>query len=248
MWGEFMNLGELINIKTLENESDIFNITEKHTRYTTELKLFSCVQQGNAKKLIAEISNIQHSIVTGKLSENNIMQYKYLAVSTITLATRYAIQGGLNEKTAYDFSDRVIMTVDGFNSKDKILNFLANEIIKLTDMVSASKLSPAQSPHVRKCICYINENTDKKLTVSHLSEICNISPDYLSQIFKEEMGENLSTYIIKRKLETAKEMLLQNKSNAEICKALSFSSVSHFITAFKKHYNMTPTEWITLNK
>lgn len=243
-----MNLGELINIKTLENISDNFNIAEKHTRYTTEIKLFSCIQQGNIDKLISEIKNINMLIVAGKLSDSNIMQYKYLAVSAITLATRYAIQGGLNEKTAYDFSDRVIMTVDSFNSKDKILNLLANEIIKLTNMVNASKLSPAQSPHVRKCICYINENIEKKITVSALSEICGISPDYLSQIFKEEIGENLSTYIMKRKLESAKEMLLQNKSNTEICKALSFSSVSHFITAFKKHCNMTPSEWVNLTK
>lgn len=243
-----MNLGELINIKTLENISDNFNIAEKHTRYTTEIKLFSCIQQGDIDKLISEIKNINMLIVAGKLSDSNIMQYKYLAVSAITLATRYAIQGGLNEKTAYDFSDRVIMTVDSFNSKDKILNLLANEIIKLTNMVNASKLSPAQSPHVRKCICYINENIEKKITVSALSETCGISPDYLSQIFKEEIGENLSTYIMKRKLESAKEMLLQNKSNAEICKALRFSSVSHFITAFKKHCNMTPSEWVNLTK
>lgn len=243
-----MNLGELINIKTLENISDNFNIAEKHTRYTTEIKLFSCIQQGDIDKLISEIKNINMLIVAGKLSDSNIMQYKYLAVSAITLATRYAIQGGLNEKTAYDFSDRVIMTVDSFNSKDKILNLLANEIIKLTNMVNASKLSPAQSPHVRKCICYINENIEKKITVSALSEICGISPDYLSQIFKEEIGENLSTYIMKRKLESAKEMLLQNKSNAEICKTLRFSSVSHFITAFKKHCNMTPSEWVNLTK
>lgn len=243
-----MNLGELINIKTLEDINDNFNIAEKHTRYTTEIKLFSCIQQGNIDKLISEIKNINMLIVAGKLSDSNIMQYKYLAVSAITLATRYAIQGGLNEKTAYDFSDRVIMTVDSFNSKDKILNLLANEIIKLTNMVNASKLSPAQSPHVRKCICYINENIEKKITVSALSETCGISPDYLSQIFKEEIGEKLSAYIMKRKLESAKEMLLQNKSNAEICKALSFSSVSHFITAFKKHCNMTPSEWVNLTK
>lgn len=81
-----------------------------------------------------------------------------------------------------------------------------------------------------------------------LSEICNISSDYLSQIFKEEMGENLSSYITRRKLETAKDMIVQGKSNQEICEALGFSSVSHFITAFKRNYHMTPTEYFNLSK
>lgn len=241
-----MKLGELINIKTIENDNPDFN--ERHTRYTTEIKLFSCVQQGDIEKLISEISNIDQSVVAGKLSDDDIIQYKYLTVSTITLATRYAIQGGLNEKVAYDFSDSVIMKVDGLSSKEEVLNFLANEIIKLTNMVRESKLSPLQSPHVRKCICYINDNINKKITVSLLSKLCNISPDYLSQIFKEEMGENLSTYITKRKLEVAKEMIIKGKSNNEISDCLGFSSVSHFITTFKKHCNMTPTEYFGLTK
>lgn len=243
-----MDIGELINIKTLEEESDVFDKNEKRTRYTTEIKIFSCVQQGDINKLIKELKNISALVVTGKLSNDSIMQYRYLAVSTITLATRYAIQGGLNEKEAYDFSDRVIMCVDGMNSRIKILNLLAKEIVNLTNMVNKSKLKPSQLPHIRKCICYINENLNEKLTVSMLSEICNISPDYLSQIFKEEMGENLSAYITRRKLETAKDMIVQGKSNQEICNALGFSSVSHFITAFKRNYNMTPTEYYNLSR
>lgn len=243
-----MDIAELINIKTLEDESNVFGQSEKHTRYTTEIKIFSCVQQGDINKLIKELKNINALVVTGKLSNDSVMQYRYLAVSTITLATRYAIQGGLNEKEAYDFSDRVIMLVDSMNSKIKILNLLVKEIINLTNMVNKSKLKPSQSPHVRKCICYINENINEKITVSMLSEICNISSDYLSQIFKDEMGENLSTYITKRKLETAKDMIVQGKSNHEICESLGFSSVSHFITAFKRNYTMTPTEYFNLTK
>lgn len=243
-----MDIGELINIKTLEDESNVFGQNEKHTRYTTEIKIFSCVQQGDINKLIKELKNISALVVTGKLSNDSVMQYRYLAVSTITLATRYAIQGGLNENDAYDFSDRVIMLVDSMNSKIKILNLLAKEIINLTNMVNKSKLKPSQSPHVRKCICYINENINEKITVSMLSEICNISSDYLSQIFKDEMGENLSIYITKRKLEAAKDMIVQGKSNHEICEALGFSSVPHFITSFKRNYNMTPTEYFNLTK
>lgn len=238
----------MINIKTLEDGSDVFDENEKHTRYTTEIKIFSCVQQGDINKLIKELKNIRALVVTGKLSNDSVMQYRYLAVSTITLATRYAIQGGLNEKEAYDFSDRVIRCADSMTSRIKILNLLAKEIINLTNMVNKSKLKPSQSPHVRKCICYINENINEKITVSMLSEICNISPDYLSQIFKEEMGEKLSAYITRRKLETAKDMIVQGKSNQEICNALGFSSVSHFITAFKRNYNMTPTEYYNLSR
>ncbi len=241
-----MKIGELLSIKTLEN--DLSGTAEKRTRYRDEIRLFSCVQQGDIKKLIAELQNLSASIITGRLSNNSIMQYKYIAVSTITLATRYAIQGGLNEKSAYDFSDSAIIKIDGMNSADSILNFLANEIIRLTKAVGKSKSKPSQSPHVRKCICYINENINEKITVSMLSEICGISPDYLSQLFKNEMGENLSAYITRKKLEIAKELIMQKKSCGEICCRLGFSSQSHFITVFKKYFHMTPTEYYKLIK
>lgn len=243
-----MNIGELISIKTIEDENDILGNGNKHTPYRAEIKLFSCVQQGDIEKLMSELKSIDSSIITGRMSADDVMQYKYMAVSAVTLATRYAIQGGLNEKTAYDFSDRVIMLVDSLDSKADILLCLASEIAKLTKMVKKSKTQPSHSPHVRKCICFINENINKKLTVGMLSDYCGISSDYLSQVFKEEIGENLSAYITRKKLELAKSMIMQKKSNKEICAALGFSSQSHFITAFKKYYHMTPTEYYKLTK
>lgn len=243
-----MNIGELINIKTLEDETDIFGNDDKHTSYRAEIRLFSCIQQGDLEKLLQELKNIDSTITTGKMSLDGLTQYKYMAVSAITLATRYAIQGGLNEKTAYDFSDRVIMLVDSLKTRGEILLCLASEIVKLTKMVNKSKLHPTHSPYVKKCICYINENLTEKLSVSFLSEYCGISADYLSKIFKEEIGENLSSYIVRKKLEAAKSFIMQKKSSKEICDILGFSSQSHFITSFKKYYNMTPAEYYKLIK
>lgn len=241
-----MNIGELISIKTVEEEENVFGKGSKHTPYRAEIRLFSCVQQGDIDKLMLELKSLNSSIITGKMSEDNLMQYKYMAVSAVTLATRYAIQGGLNEKTAYDFSDRVIMLIDGMTSNFEILLCLATEIVKLTEMVKKSKIG--HSPHIKKCICYIKENISEKITVSTLSGICGISSDYLSQIFKEEIGKNLSSYIKEQKLEKAKELIMQKKTNREVCDSLGFSSQSYFITAFKKQYNMTPSEFYNMTK
>lgn len=236
-----MNIGELISIKTVNNDLP-------QTRYNTELKIFTCVQLGDLERLMAEIEKVNATIVAGNISDNPVTQFKYLAVSTVTLATRYAIQGGLNERMAYDFSDKSIAKVDQMTCSDDILNSLAYDIITLTKMVSESRLKPKQSPHVKKCISYINEYLEEKLTVKALAEICGISPDYLSQIFKREIGENLSSYILTRKLEHAKELIAKGTSNKEICKTLNFSSSSYFVTAFKNKYHMTPSEYKSMLK
>lgn len=238
-----MNISELVTVKTIEK-----NTLEKHTPYSAEIRLFSCVQQGDIDSLMMQIKNLDSLIVMGKMSDNELMQHKYMAVSTITLATRYAIQGGLNENKAYEFSDRVIKTIDSLNDKNEIFMCLGIEIIKLTRDVKKNKKQPEFSPHVRNCIKYINENLSRKISVSSVANYCGISADYLSQIFKKEMDENLSTYILRQKLEKAKILLLKGANEKEICNEAGFSSQTYFITAFKRFYKMTPSEYIKITK
>ncbi len=240
-----MNIGELVTVKTIESKDAI---DEKHTPYSAEIRLLSCVQQGDMESLIAMLKNLDSIIVMGRMSEDELMQHKYMAVSTITLATRYAIQGGLSESAAYAFSDRVINEIDRLTDKNEILVRLGLEIIKLTQAVQKNKTQPVFSPHIRKCMQYINENLSQKISVSALAGHCGISADYLSQIFKKEMGENLKNYILRQKLEKAGLLLLDGLSSKEICTEVGFSSQAYFVTAFKRFYKMTPSEYIHITR
>lgn len=240
-----MNIGELLTVKTIENKNAF---DEKHTPYSAEIRLFSCVQQGDLESLFAQLKNNDSFIVMGKMSEDELRQHKYMAVSTITLATRYAIQGGLNEAKAYAFSDSVINKIDKLTDKNEILVCLGTEIIRLTEDVKKNKKQPAFSPHIRNCIKYINENLSQKITVTAVAQHCGISADYLSQVFKKEMDENLSTYIVRQKLEKAKSLLLKGVNEKDICIEAGFSSQAYFITAFKRFYKMTPSEYIHITR
>ena len=240
-----MNIGELVTVKTIENKN---TFDEKHTPYSAEIRLLSCVQQGDIESLITQLKNLDSIIVMGRMSDDELMQYKYMAVSTITLATRYAIQGGLNETKAYEFSDRVINEIDKLTDKNEIFICLGIEIVKLTEDVKKNKKQPEFSPHIRNCIKYINENLSQKISVSSAADYCGISADYLSQIFKKEIGENLSTYILRQKLEKAKILLLKGATEKEICFEIGISSQAYFITVFKKFYKMTPSEYIKITK
>ena len=240
-----MNIGELVTLKTVENKN---TFEEKHTPYSAEIRLLSCVQQGDIESLIAQLKNLDSIIVMGRMSDDELMQNKYMAVSTITLATRYAIQGGLSETKAYEFSDRVINKIDKLTDKNEIFMCLGIEIVKLTEAVKKNKKQPEFSPHIRNCIKYINENLSQKISVSSVSDYCGISADYLSQIFKKEIGENLSTYILRQKLEKSKTMLLGGASSKEICAETGFSSQAYFVTVFKRFYKMTPSEYIKITR
>ena len=74
------------------------------------------------------------------------------------------------------------------------------------------------------------------LTKLNIADYCGISADYLSQILKKEMDENLSTYILRQKLEKAKILLLKGVNEKDICTEAGFSSQTYFITVFKSFY------------
>lgn len=246
-----MNLQNFINIKVLPYNvsSSLYQFENKifHMSYKDEIELFSYVKKGDLQGLFEKIK-ILDNIAVGKMSEDIIQQYKYLAVSSITLATRYAIEGGLNESDAYGYSDLFINEIDLCESCDAIIQLLVKGVIKLTNSVAEEKKKKKFSPHIQKCIAYISKNLNQKIKITDLAEVCNLSPDYLSHLFRCETGENLSNYILIQKLETAKQLLLDGIDSATICNTLAFSSQSHFISSFKKYYKLTPKEFVNQTK
>lgn len=215
-----------------------------HTPYRDEIRLFSCIEQGDLKRLIKEIrSHADNGIFVGTMSSNSLMQRKYMAVSSITLATRYAIQGGLGEEEAYSFSDAFINTIDTLESDKQVMGCLLQKIYELTELVAKTKRNMKYSPHIRKCVTYINDHIEEKLTVAAVAKSVGLSPDYISHLFKKETGINLSAYILKSKMDAAKALLWDGVSSSEVCYTLGFCSQSHFIASFKKEFGKTPGEF-----
>ena len=90
----------------------------------------------------------------------------------------------------------------------------------------------------------ITEHIDKKLTLSFLSKHINRSENYLSRLFKTETGINIIQYINYRKMEKAKDLLMDPQlSINEISNTLGFTEASYFNKIFKKIYDINPSEY-----
>lgn len=71
---------------------------------------------------------------------------------------------------------------------------------------------------------------------------------YLSKIFSEEKGITLQQYIIVRKIENVKELLLTKNLNvAEIAHKFHYSSAGHLSNQFKKVTGFTPRQFKQLH-
>ncbi len=212
-----------------------------HTPYQTETEFYNCIRLGDVHLLETKIEQyFQNGIVIGYLSDNPLRQMQYWAVSSITLAVRAAIQGGLDEIYAYNLSDQYIQTIDTLQSPEQIVSLLTQKAVELTALVGKARGRLQYSPHVRHCITYVEKHLHEKLTVRALAEASGVSADYLSAVFKKETGQALSRYVLSRKLQEAKLLLENGLSCEQAAYTLSFCSESYFIACFKREFSVTP--------
>ncbi|MGM5470317.1 helix-turn-helix domain-containing protein [Flavobacteriaceae bacterium LMO-SS05] len=83
----------------------------------------------------------------------------------------------------------------------------------------------------------------------YISEKLGYDYTYLSNQFSEVKGETIQNFIIKHKIERAKELILYDQLNlTEISYKLHYSSVAHLSNQFKKVTGHTPSFYKTLGK
>lgn len=92
---------------------------------------------------------------------------------------------------------------------------------------------------------FIEENIyNPNLSVAMIAEKVDLSINYLRNIYKENTGDSLAAYIADRKLTLVCEMLSSTDiSIQDISDKLGFTTKNYFFTFFKKHMNMTPTQY-----
>ena len=82
------------------------------------------------------------------------------------------------------------------------------------------------------------------LSIEEIARMCNVTSTYFRKLFKEYSGDTPSSFRIKRKMNTAKELLLANEMSVnEVSDYLGFENVSYFSRLFKKYENKTPTDY-----
>jgi len=95
---------------------------------------------------------------------------------------------------------------------------------------------------VNRIINYLNENYENKISLEQIAHNIYLSPVYISKIFKEETGESPINYLIKIRLEKAKDILLNSDGGSikSIANQVGYDDVYHFSKLFKKYYGVSP--------
>lgn len=107
-----------------------------------------------------------------------------------------------------------------------------------------SKNAYFQGDDLKKVLNYIDRNIKRGVNLEGAAECVNMSSCYFSKFFKKGTGVNFINYVTDRKIEQAKEMLLETDMPIiNIAYELSYNETNYFSKAFKKKVGMTPSEY-----
>ncbi|TYP69161.1 response regulator transcription factor [Paenibacillus methanolicus] len=90
---------------------------------------------------------------------------------------------------------------------------------------------------------FIQKNV-KDITLQAVADHVHLHPVYVSNLFKQETGENFSNYVLRLRMERAVELLKDTDWKiVQVAHEVGYQKPQYFIKLFKSHYGLTPQEF-----
>jgi len=125
------------------------------------------------------------------------------------------------------------------NSLQELHGFIKYKILLLAEKISSVVLDTP----IKKIIDYIDRNLDKDLKIEKLAELMHYSCSHIGKMIKEELGENFNSYLNRKRIEKAKELLKQEMKISEVAEKVGYKNSNQFFSYFKKINGCTPLEY-----
>lgn len=132
--------------------------------------------------------------------------------------------------------------------RDQLPSYKEMVSLKLQELVlQLLRLQEAPSKPGMKnfeyAVSYIAQNFHEKIILQDVAKQLHLSYDYFQHRFKELMGESPQQFLIRKRLEAAERMLMEeNISITEIAQRCGFSNSAQFSAMFKQSRKKTPRE------
>lgn len=234
---------ELMEVQQTENwETDTEAARDRS--FEIEKMLLSFIRQGEPERiggLFAETTDIY----AGKMAEDTLRQMKNTCVCMAAVASRAAIEGGMDSRSAFRMSDLYIQKAELLREipalerlRVEICLDYAREVRRIR---SGTGPGSGEGGMFKSCAEYVAKNLYAPIRVEEIARSLGYTRSYLSTCFRRQTGMTLTRYILGEKVREAQRMLeFTDKSLSEIADLFSFSSQSHFQNVFRKITGMTP--------
>lgn len=177
--------------------------------------------------------------IRSKNSNLAIEAYTKAALGLLTYINRRK----LTEKLAFHIAQNRLIRFDTFDNWGEAVDYLmelSGLLFNLQDEEQTNRAVQAVD-HLQ---VYIESNLSEDLSLVRLAEQVYLNPSYLSRLFKQVTGVNLSDFIESSRVKCAKELLEKDGIRVnEIARRVGYDTAASFTRFFRKSTGVSPQEY-----
>jgi AraC-like DNA-binding protein/ligand-binding sensor protein len=178
---------------------------------------------------------------------------QFRAIELVVLLSRAAMASGTadrrsadtrpGEDTMLETNNRYLRRIQEAKSIEELTDVLHIIVERMSGQIFSFQ-GVRHASALRKAERFIWEHYTRKISLQEIASASGLSAPYFSTIFKEEMGENLSSYLNRLRVEKASHMLMETDlSLSEIASSCGFEDQSWFSKIFKSFTGVSPGKY-----
>jgi YesN/AraC family two-component response regulator len=207
-----------------------------------ERTLLAALRRGDndaGRKILGEL--LENILIS---NHHNLAFMKLRAIELVVLLSREAVTPDKSEDNIIlETNNRYLKRIQDAKNPDELTDILYLIVDRMAGRIFSFQ-GVRHASALRKAERFIWENYTRKISLKEISEASGLSAPYFSSIFKEEMGENLSNYLNRLRVERAATMLFESDmSLSEIAGACGFEDQSWFSKIFKSYTGKSPGKY-----
>ncbi|MBE5815209.1 MAG: helix-turn-helix transcriptional regulator [Clostridiales bacterium] len=228
-----------VDAASLEENSITLQMQAISRRYDYENEMMEAVSKG----LLQRVEQI-----TGHISQLNFEQRmadplrnaKNYCIICNTLLRKAAERGGVHPLHIDRVSSQYAVQIENKATPKACTELIGEMFRTYCRLVRSHTVSRYPAP-VQKALIYIEENLSGELGLQTLANVLELSPGYLSALFRQETGQTLTGHITDVRMKHAMHLLtttqLQVQTVAQLC---GIPDANYFTKLFRRRYGVTP--------
>jgi AraC-like DNA-binding protein len=140
-----------------------------------------------------------------------------------------------------EIMERILDEVSGFADGQPQRDDMTLVVMKVEEGCDGVGLTPAS---VRRVTELVHAKIEDDLTLNEMAESAGLSAGYFSQMFRKSTGETPHQFLLRHRIERAKEMLRDADSRVlDVAVACGFKTQQHFARVFRRVCGASPTQY-----
>lgn len=234
----------IANIQTpsFSGEDTATQMEMMEKRYKFENEMMNAVANGQIHKIEAIFTNFSDAVFEKRVADQ-LRNLKNYAIIMNTLLRKSAEKGGVHPIYINSVSSGYAVKIESASSNTALRNLMAEMFRDYCRLVRKHTMKN-YSPPVQKAIVCIDTDLASDLSLNRLASLQNISPSYLSSIFKKETGTTITEFVNNRRIKYAINLLETTQIQIQtVAQYSGIDDVNYFIRLFKKFTGMTPKQY-----